>query len=98
MVNDLRFTDFAGSAVIHMVGGITGFIGACFLDLVLVNMIKMVTPDQSSATISVLLLLVFSFSGLAGMVSTVPQLQTDSILDRFSPQQLLLLHVQQLSQ
>ena len=30
-LTDLGFTDFAGSAVIHMVGGITGFIGACFL-------------------------------------------------------------------
>lgn len=30
-LTDLGFTDFAGSAVIHMVGGVTGFIGACFL-------------------------------------------------------------------
>ena len=30
-LTDLGFSDFAGSAVIHMVGGITGFIGACFL-------------------------------------------------------------------
>lgn len=96
-LTDLGFTDFAGSAVIHMVGGVTGFIGACFLDLVSVNMTKTVMQDQSSAIISVLQHLVFSFSGLAGMVSTVPQLQTDSILDRFSPQQHLLLHVQPLS-
>lgn len=96
-LTDLGFTDFAGSAVIHMVGGVTGFIGAASLDLVSVNMTKTVMQDQSSAIISVLQHLVFSFSGLAGMVSTVPQLQTDSILDRFSPQQHLLLHVQPLS-
>ena len=30
-LTDLGFTDFAGSAVIHMVGGISGLIGAAFL-------------------------------------------------------------------
>lgn len=30
-LTDMGFTDFAGSCVIHMVGGISGFIGAAFL-------------------------------------------------------------------
>lgn len=96
-LTDLGFTDFAGSAVIHMVGGITGFIGACFLGPRIGKYDKNGHARQSSAIITVLQRLVFSFSGLAGMVSTEPQLQTDSILDRFSPQQHLLLHVQPLS-
>jgi len=76
---------------------VSPFHRACFLGPRIGKYDKTVMQDQSSDIISVLQHLVFSFSGLAGMVSTVPQLQTDSILDRFSPQQHLLLHVQPLS-